>query len=414
MKMPSNSTSLFADVPPAPGDPILDINADFRADPSPQKVNLVVGAYRTSVGEPYVLPLVRRVEQKLSSDKNTNHEYLPQDGLSSFSSAAVRLILGDHSAAIRESRVASVQSLSGTGAIRLAFDFLATYVKSVENVYIPTPTWPNHGPLANRAGLKVSSYRYFDDSTHGINIRSILDDLSAAPRGSVVVLHACAHNPTGADPSLKEWHAILDVVKSCGHIPIFDCAYQGFASGDLDKDAFAVRLFADAGIEMFIAQSFAKNMGLYGERTGALTVIFNSAEKLPAIKGQLKKLARSTYSSPPLHGARIASIVLTSEELMREWKTELVGMADRIMSMRTMLKDALVKNGCPGSWDHIVNQIGMFSYTGLTTPQVRYMRNKFHVYLTDNGRMSMAGLTEDSVEYVADAMAQAINALPSS
>lgn len=412
--MPSTSNSLFADVPPAPGDLILDINADYRADPSPRKVNLVIGAYRTSAGEPYVLPLVRRIEQKLSSDKNTNHEYLPQDGLSKFCNAASRLILGDDSTAIRESRVTSVQALSGTGAIRLAFDFLATHIQSVQEVFIPTPTWPNHAPLANRAGLKVSSYRYFDDSTHGINIRAILDDLSSAPHGSVVVLHACAHNPTGADPSHEEWHAIRDVVKSRGHIPIFDCAYQGFASGDLDKDAFSVRLFADAGIEMFIAQSFAKNMGLYGERIGALTVISNSTEALPAIKGQLKKLARSTYSSPPLHGAKIASIVLTSEELMREWKTELVGMAERIANMRTMLKDALVKNGCPGSWDHIVNQIGMFSYTGLTAPQVRYMREKFHVYLTDNGRMSMAGLTEDSVEYVADAMTQAISALPQS
>lgn len=410
--MPTTTASLFADVERAPPDAILGVNADFRADLSPQKVNLVVGAYRTAEGEPYVLPLVRRVEQKILSDKSTNHEYLPQGGLPSFCNAAARLMLGNDSPVIRDCRVAAVQTLSGTGAVRLAFDFLATHVPSVQKVLIPTPTWPNHPSLAARAGLEASWYRYYDDSIKGINVRAILDDLTSAPRGSAVVLHACAHNPTGADPSREDWYAIRDVVKSRSLVPVFDCAYQGFATGNLEEDAFAVRLFLDSGIEMFVAQSFAKNMGLYGERVGALLAISASPDSVQATKSQLEKLARSTYSSPPLHGARIASAVLNSEQLMREWKTELVGMSERIAKMRTSLKDALVNNACPGNWDHIVNQIGMFSYTGLTKSQVRYMREKFHVYLTDNGRMSMAGLTEDSVEYVADAMAQAIKAVP--
>lgn len=410
--MPTTTLSPFADVKMASPDAILGINADFRADASPKKVNLAVGAYRTSTGDPYVLPLVRRIEQKLASDTSVDHEYLPQDGLSSFCKAAARLIFGKDSVPIRENRVVTVQSLSGTGALRLAFDFLASHVPSVRTVYISTPSYPNHRAILDAAGLNVATFRYFDSSKRALDLTGMLDDLRAAPDGSVVVLHACAHNPTGADPSKEQWQAICDVVKSRSIIPLFDCAYQGFASGDLDEDAYAIRLFAAENIDMFVAQSFAKNMGLYGERVGALSVVSRVTDSLPAVRSQLKKIARANYSSPPLHGARVAAEVLSDESLMREWKTELTGMSGRIKKMRTMLKDALVKHECPGSWSHILEQIGMFSYTGLSTPQVRYMRQKFHVYLTDNGRMSMAGLTEDTVDHVANAMTQAVRALP--
>lgn len=403
------SESALDNVPVAPPDPILGLNIEFRADPSPTKVNLGVGAYRTDEGLPYVLPVVRRVEQKIVSDPSMNHEYLPQDGLSEFSALSARLILGNDSAVLAEGRSITVQTLSGTSALRTGFTFLQQHAGGHRPIYLPNPSWSNHRGIVNAVGMPAPKlYRYFSAVTGGADIDGMLEDLTAAPCGSIILLHTCAHNPTGADPSVDEWKAILKVVKERSHIPFFDTAYQGFASGDLDRDAFAVRLFADANVEMFIGQSYSKNLGLYGQRIGALTVTCRTTAPIAAIKSQLKLIIRATYSSPPLHGARIAAAVMSDANLFEEWKRELKIMSDRLSQMRQSLFQALVDNGTPGSWTHITSQIGMFSFTRLTKEQVLFMREKHHIYLTLNGRMSMAGLTAETVQYVADAMRDAV------
>ena len=299
----------------------------------------------------------------------------------------------------------------------MGITFLARFLRtsgSPPAVYIPTPTWSNHRNIVPDAGLgEARTYRYLDASSGGVDITNMLADLSDAPKGSVVVLHGCAHNPTGADPSPAQWKEILAVIRERGLLPFFDNAYQGFASGDLDADAASVRLFADAGIDMVISQSFAKNMGLYGQRIGSLSVVLsehtaNVPATAKAVRSQLKAVIRPMYSSPPAHGARIVAGVLGDATNLAAWKEELASMAGRIGDMRTALKAALDANGTPGDWSRIVNQIGMFSYTGLSAQQVAYLRTKHHIYMTSNGRISMAGLTTSTVQQVADAMKDAV------
>lgn len=404
-----SETSIFSKVPTAPPDAILGLNTQFKADSSSNKVNLGVGAYRTAEGLPYVLPVVRRVEQELANDPAANHEYIPQDGLADFCALSARLILGDDSPALAESRTTTVQALSGTGSLRLGFTFVAKFLSPQTRVYIPKPTWSNHKNVVPQSGLPPAvDYRYFQSATGGVDIDGMVEDLSAAPAHSIVLLHGCAHNPTGADPTREQWDQVLQVVKSRHLVPFFDNAYQGFASGSLDTDAWSVRHFVEAGIDVLIAQSYAKNMGLYGERVGAFTVVCSKPGSEDAIRSQLKAIIRAMYSSPPVHGARVAARVLGDPNLFSEWEKELVIMSKRIKDMRDKLKAALEENETPGNWNHIVKQIGMFSYTGLTSQQVSFMREKYHVYMTANGRISMAGLTDATVQYVADAMKDAV------
>lgn len=407
--MANGKSSVFGSVPTAPPDAILGLNTQYRADSSPSKVNLGVGAYRTSEGNPYVLPVVRRVEQALASDSSTTHEYLPQDGLREFYDLSAKLILGVESPALTEGRAVTVQALSGTGALRVGFTFIARFISADTQVYIPKPTWSNHKNVVPQSGLPpTKEYRYFDSETGGVNIEGMLEDLRNASRGAVVLLHGCAHNPTGADPTREQWKRILTVVEERQLLPFFDNAYQGFASGNLETDAWSVRLFVQAGIDMLVGQSFAKNMGMYGERVGALTMISSLKGNEEAIRSQLKAIIRAMYSSPPKHGALVAAKILGDDGMFKEWEMELAKMADRIKDMRGKLREALVANETPGNWDHIVKQIGMFSFTGLTPQQVGFMREKYHIYMTSNGRISMAGLTDATVQYVADAMKDAV------
>nr|AIT70254.1 aspartate aminotransferase [Grateloupia livida] len=407
----SNHISIFANVPQAPPDPILSLTALYRSDPSPNKVSLGVGAYRTSEGKPYVLPVVRTVEQQIAADPTTNHEYLPQDGLSDFNRLSARLILGSDSPALRDARCVTVQALSGTGALRVGFTFIATFM-GPRHVYVSKQTWSNHRNVVPQSGLPPTrDYSYFDSTTGAVNIEAMLQDLRAAPSGSVILLHGCAHNPTGADPTNQDWQRILQVVKTNRLIPFFDNAYQGFASGNLDTDAWSTRLFVNSGIDVIIAQSYAKNMGMYGQRVGALNFVCANPEPVNAIRTQLKATIRAMYSSPPLHGARVAAQILGDEKLFHEWEEELLKMSGRIKEMRLRLRDALIANGAPGKWDHIVSQIGMFSYTGLTSQQVSFMQEKYHIYMTSNGRISMAGLTASNIEYVANAMKDAVHSI---
>ncbi|CAL9084358.1 unnamed protein product [Musa textilis] len=399
--------SVFANVVQAPEDPILGVTVAYNKDPSPVKVNLGVGAYRTEEGKPLVLNVVRRAEQLLVNDPSRVKEYLPITGLADFNKLSAKLIFGADSPAIQENRVATVQCLSGTGSLRVGGEFLARHYHE-RTIYIPQPTWGNHPKVFTLAGLSVKTYRYYDPTTRGLNFEGLLADLSAAPPGAIVLLHACAHNPTGVDPTLDQWEQIRLLMRSKGLLPFFDSAYQGFASGNLDADAQSVRMFVADGGECLTAQSYAKNMGLYGERVGALSIVCKSADVATRVESQLKLVIRPMYSNPPIHGASIVATILKDRELYHEWTIELKAMADRIINMRQQLFDALRARGMPGDWSHIIKQIGMFTFTGLNTEQVTFMTKEYHIYMTSDGRISMAGLSSKTVPHLTDAIHAAV------
>ncbi|XXG55857.1 hypothetical protein AAC387_Pa03g3424 [Persea americana] len=401
--------SVFANVVQAPEDPILGVTVAYNKDPSPIKLNLGVGAYRTEEGKPLVLNVVRHAEQMLVNDRSRVKEYLPITGLADFNKSSAKLIFGSDSPAIQEKRVATVQCLSGTGSLRVGAEFLARHYHQ-RTIYIPQPTWGNHPKVFTFAGLSVKTYRYYDPATRGLNFQGLLEDLgSAEASGAIVLLHACAHNPTGVDPTLDQWEQIRQLMRSKALLPFFDSAYQGFASGSLDADAQPIRMFVADGGELLAAQSYAKNMGLYGERVGALSFVCKSADVAVRVESQLKLVIRPMYSNPPIHGASIVATILNNRDMYNEWTIELKAMADRIISMRQQLFDALRARGTPGDWSHIIKQIGMFTFTGLNTEQVAFMTREYHIYMTSDGRISMAGLSSKTVPHLADAIHAAVN-----
>lgn len=399
--------SFFEDVEEAPADPILGITQNYNADTFEKKVNLGVGAYRTSEGKPLVLNCIRKAEFEIVNSGKFNKEYIPIDGLPEYTTAASKLLLGENSPALKEKRVAVVQSLSGTGALRLGAEFIHKFMPGA-SVLISNPTWGNHQNIFKHARVNYKEYRYFNSANNGLNFEGLIADLSAAEKGTVVLLHACAHNPTGVDPTQEQWKKIAEVMRDRQLLAFFDCAYQGFATGSLEDDAYAVRLFDSLGLEFFISQSFAKNMGLYGERVGTFYIVTKTEKQAKSALSQVKVIVRSLYSSPPTSGARLAATVLNTPELYNEWKTELKAMADRIIEMRKLLFAAITANQTPGVWTHITSQIGMFSYTGLTPAQVSILVNKYHIHMLSNGRISMAGLNAESCKYLADAIHEAV------
>ncbi|XP_019438405.1 PREDICTED: aspartate aminotransferase 1 [Lupinus angustifolius] len=403
----ASSDSVFAHLLPAPEDPILGVTVAYNKDPSPVKLNLGVGAYRTEEGKPLVLNVVRRVEQQLVNEASRNKEYLPIVGVADFNKLSARLIFGADSPAIQENRVTTVQCLSGTGSLRVGGEFLARHYHQ-RTIYIPQPTWGNHPKIFTLAGLSVKTYRYYAPATRGLDFEGLLEDLGSAPSGSIVLLHACAHNPTGVDPTTEQWEQIRKLLRSKALLPFFDSAYQGFASGSLDIDAQAVRLFVADGGELLLAQSYAKNMGLYGERVGALSIVSKSADVASRVESQVKLVVRPMYSNPPIHGASIVAAILRDRDLYNEWTIELKAMADRIIKMRQQLFDALQSRGTPGDWSHIIKQIGMFTFTGLNAEQVSFLTKEYHIYLTSDGRISMAGLSSKTVPHLADAIHAAV------
>ncbi|KAL9243726.1 hypothetical protein vseg_017580 [Gypsophila vaccaria] len=385
----------------APKDPILGVTEAFLSDPSPLKVNVGVGAYRDDDGKPVVLNCVRQAEAKIAG--NLNMEYLPMGGSNHMVEETLKLAFGENSDFIKDKRIAAVQTLSGTGACRLFADFQKRYQPESE-IYIPVPTWANHHNIWRDAHVPLKTYHYYHPESKGLDFSAMLEDIKNAPKGSFFLLHACAHNPTGVDPTEEEWREISQLIKEKGHFPFFDMAYQGFASGDPERDAKAIRIFLEDGHLLGISQSFAKNMGLYGQRVGCLSVLCEDDKQAVAVKSRLQQIARPMYSNPPVHGALLVSIILSDPELKKLWLEEVKGMAERIIGMRTALRDNLEKLGSPLSWEHITKQIGMFCYSGLTPEQVDRLTREFHIYLTRNGRISMAGVTTKNVEYLAKAI----------
>ncbi|KAI0515115.1 aminotransferase [Xylaria bambusicola] len=390
--------STWANVPQGP--PVC-ITEAFKADSFEKKINLGVGAYRDDKGKPYVLPSVRTAEEKVVNAK-LNKEYAGITGVPEFTKAAAILAYGKDSPAL--DRLAITQSISGTGALRIAAAFLQRFYPGDKTIYIPNPSWANHKAVFSDAGLKVQQYRYYDKNTIGLDFEGLIADIKAAPKGSIFLFHACAHNPTGVDPSQEQWKEISEAVKAQGLFSFFDMAYQGFASGDTDKDAFALRYFVEQGHEVCLAQSFAKNMGLYGERVGAFSILGSSAEEKKRLDSQVKILVRPMYSNPPIHGARVASEILNTPALYQQWLGEVKEMADRIITMRSLLKNNLEKLGSSHDWSHITSQIGMFAYTGLDAESMKKLAKEHSVYATMDGRISVAGITSDNVGRLAEAI----------
>jgi len=399
----TRAASFWGDVAMGPPDAILGVTEAFKKDPSNTKMNLGVGAYRDDAGQPFVLPSVLKAEQNIMA-KRLNKEYAPIGGEPEFCQEAAKLAFGADSPVITGGLNVTLQGISGTGSLRIGAEFIAKHFPLNKTIYLPKPSWGNHTPIFKFAGFGVGAYTYYDPKTCGLDFAGAMKDISAIPEGSVILLHACAHNPTGVDPSPEQWKEMSSVIKARNLLPFFDMAYQGFASGDVDRDAFALRQFVDDGHTVLLAQSFAKNMGLYGERAGAFTVCCSSQEEAARVESQAKIIVRPMYSNPPRHGARIAAEVMTNPELRAEWLVDVKGMADRIITMRTQLRDGLTKEGSSHNWQHITDQIGMFCFTGMTPDQVANITKNHSVYLTKDGRISMAGISSKNVGYLAAAM----------
>lgn len=359
--------------------------------------------------QPYLLPSVLEAEKRIMA-ANKNKEYAGIAGMKDFVDLSLKFAYGEDSPALAEKRVTGVQTISGTGGCRLAGEFFARFLGKGTPIYLPNPTWGNHIPIMKDAGLEVRQYTYYHPATRGLDFDGLIKDLNSAPERSVFLMHACAHNPTGVDPTLEQWKEIAAVFKAKNHIAFFDCAYQGFASGDANRDAGAIRYFVEQGHNIFLCQSYAKNFGLYGERVGALSVVTHDEEEAERVLSQLKILVRPMYSNPPIHGSLIVSTILSDPVLKKQWYSECKGMADRIISMRTALRSSIEdlqkSSSTQADWSHITDQIGMFCYTGLTEKQVARMIDQHHIYLTKNGRISMAGVTSKNVDYIAQSIVE--------
>ena len=400
-----HSPSLLASVPMAPSDPILGVTEAFVADPNPRKVNLGVGVYYDDAGKIPLLECVRHAESerlKTAPDRG----YLPIDGLATYDRAVRELVFGSDSQALRENRIVTVQAVGGTGGLRIGADFLRRISPGAQ-LWISEPSWENHRQLFEAAGFTVNSYPYYDATTHGLDFVGMQRALGALPAGSIAVLHACCHNPTGVDLSREQWHKVLDIVTSRGLVPFLDLAYQGFADG-LEADAYAARLFAGAMTPVLLSSSFSKSFSLYGERVGALSVVSASAEEASRVLSQLKRVVRSNYSNPPTHGGQIVASVLASPQLRSLWDRELGAMRERIKAMRKQLVEKIHARAPGADFSFVLAQRGMFSYSGLSKGQVQRLRAEYSIYAIDTGRICVAALNSKNVDYVADAIANVI------
>ena len=393
-------------IPEGPPDAILGIAEAFKACTDERKVNVCVGAYRDHGGKPWILPSVRKAEERMLADASNNKEYAPIAGDANYVKLALGFAYGQDTSL---DNIAGVQSLSGTGACRIGGHFFAKFAPKPDGldkvpIYIPSPTWGNHVNIFNEAGLDVRRYRYYNSKTNRLDYDGLMEDLNDAPEGSVILLHGCAHNPTGCDPQMDQWKDISNLIKSKNHHCFFDSAYQGFASGDAEADASAFRYFVNEGHNVALAQSFAKNFGLYGERTGTFSVVCNTPEEKSAVMSQLKLIIRPMYSSPPIHGSSIVKTVLTDEELTAEYYENCKEMANRIGAMRTKLVEVLKDVGSTHDWSHVTEQIGMFAYTGMSSDMCDELTSKYSIFLTLDGRISLAGLNDSNIEYVSKAI----------
>lgn len=394
--------SMFTSVEQAPVDAILGLNEAFRNDDNPNKVNLGVGVYHDEEGRLPLLDCVRQVERQMVKEANPRN-YLPITGIPEYNESVKRLVFGEDSSLISDGRVVTVQGLGGTGAIKIGADFLHRLTPRVK-VLISSPTWPNHRGIFSRAGFQVETYRYYDEINRQVDFAGMCADLKAAASGTIVVLHACCHNPTGYDLTHAQWDKIASIISERHLVPFVDMAYQGFADGT-EEDAYVPRTFAAKLPNVFIANSFSKSFSLYGERVGALSIICDDSEQAKKVESQVKIVIRTNFSNPPTHGAMMVSRVLGDHDLYDSWQIELGQMRDRIKQMRTALLRGLENAGVEQNMDHIVRQAGMFSFLGLTREQMRLLRKKFGIYGTDTSRICVASLNTSNIDYVSKSIA---------
>lgn len=398
-------TSIFESVELAPRDPILGLTEQYNADNRAEKVNLGVGVYYDDEGRIPLLKAVREAEAARVAAA-APRGYLPIEGLGTYNKGAQTLLLGKDSELIASGRALTVQTLGGTGALKIGADFLRQLQPNAK-VVISNPSWENHRALFERAGFTVETYPYYSAQTHGLDFDDMVGALKALPKGTIVVLHACCHNPTGVDPTFEQWKVIAEAVKDAQLVPFLDIAYQGFGDG-LEEDASVVRLFANLGLTMLISSSFSKSFSLYGERVGALTLVCGSADENKRVLSQVKRVIRTNYSNPPTHGGSVVSAVLNTPELFQQWSNELAGMRNRIRDMRSQLVQKLKDHGVKQNFDFVLAQRGMFSYSGLTADQVDRLRNEFGIYAVGSGRICVAALNSRNIDYVAKAVAQVV------
>ena len=396
------SSSLLASIELAPRDPIFGLTEAFNADTRPTKVNLGAGVYSNDDGKVPLLRAVREAEKR-RLEAAQPRGYLPIDGLAAYDTAVQTLLFGASSPVLTEGRVVTAQALGGTGALKIGADLIKRF-NPTARVLISDPSWENHRALFEGAGFIVEQYPYYDPATHGVNFAGMLAALNAAPAGTVVVLHACCHNPTGVDMTPAQWAQVVDTVRARGLLPFLDMAYQGFADG-IDADGAAVRLFADAGISFFVASSFSKSFSLYGERVGALSIVAASKDEATRVLSQLKRVIRTNYSTPPTHGGTVVATVLAEPALRQMWEAELGEMRDRIKAMRNRLVEGLKTRGVALDLGFINTQRGMFSYSGLSAAQVERLQKEFGIYALSTGRICVAALNTRNIEYVCDAIA---------
>ena len=397
--------SMFTAVEMAPRDPILGLNEQFAADTNPNKVNLGVGVYYDDNGKLPLLQCVQAAEQNMMKAP-TARGYLPIDGIVAYDNAVKALVFGADSEPVTSGRVATIQAIGGTGGLKVGADFLKKLSPSAK-VLISDPSWENHRALFTNAGFEVESYPYYDAAKRGVNFDGMLSALNAAPAGTIVVLHACCHNPTGYDITAAQWDQVVAAVKAKGLVPFLDMAYQGFSYG-LKEDGAAVAKFVEADLTFFVSTSFSKSFSLYGERVGALSVLCASKEEAGRVLSQLKIAIRTNYSNPPTHGGAVVAAVLGNPELRALWEKELGEMRVRIKAMRQKLVDGLKAAGVKEDMSFITTQIGMFSYSGLTKDQMVRLRNEFGVYGTDTGRMCVAALNSKNIDHVCASIAKVI------
>ena len=392
---------MFEKIEAAPADPILGLNAAFRADDRAKKVNLSVGVYKDETGTTPTLKSVQMAEQRLAEAKSTK-AYLPIPGDPEFAEVVQKLAFGAEDEAVQGGRIATAHTPGGTGALRVAGEFLRTQLPQA-TLWLSEPTWPNHPNIFAAAGVPLESYPYFDQPTNSLNIAGMLDAISKMPAGDVILLHGCCHNPTGIDPTADQWGQIADAVYGQGLIPLLDFAYQGFGDG-LDEDAMGLREFSKRNKELMVCSSFSKNFGLYRERVGALSILCESAEIAKAVQSQMNRVIRANYSNPPAHGAAIVNCILRDDALRSDWENEVAAMRDRINGMRQQFVTALNEAGVQGDYSFMTQQRGMFSFSGLSKDQVEKLREEYAVYIVGSGRINVAGLTPDNLGTVAKAI----------
>ncbi|GFM66496.1 amino acid aminotransferase [Pseudomonas cichorii] len=394
---------MLAHVESYAGDPILSLMETFQKDPRADKVNLSIGLYYDAEGRiPPLASAIRALQQVAESEQQAASLYLPMEGLAPYREAVQNLLFGADHPALLEGRVATIQTVGGSGALKVGADFLK-YAFPESQVWVSDPTWENHHALFGGAGFKVHTYPYFDSSTGGVDFEAMLDKLQTLPARSIVLLHPCCHNPTGADLSVEQWDRLIELIKSCQLIPFLDTAYQGFGKG-MNEDAYAIRAMASAGITTVISNSFSKIFSLYGERVGGLSIVCEDVASATNVLGQLKATVRRNYSSPPAHGAQVVARVLNTPQLRDEWLSEVEDMRLRIIDMRQKLVTALEQKVPSRDFSFILRQSGMFSYTGLSPEQVDELREKYGVYLIRSGRVCMAGLNEANIGKFCDAL----------